>query len=324
VSATYDAFVSESPQGTVFARSWWLDAAVGGGRWRTNILRGEDGAIAAAWPTVVRSTRFGKVLVGAPLTPALGPLLAADAGESGSAGHTARVEELVGALGEYAHIEARCAPAFDYWTPLHWHGFAQTGHYTWRIEDLSALDTVRAGLSTLRRRNLARAAREGVAVAAGTSDELVAMLDSTFTRQGIGHSVPSADLVRRLAAAAVANDAGELLAARDDQGRLHAAGLFVWDARTTWYLAGGADTGLRSSGAMTALMWAAIERASARGTAFDFEGSMLRHVEGFVRTFGARPVPYSIVRHTPSAAWRRTVAARRTARRLVSRPRRER
>ena len=39
---------------------------------------------------------------------------------------------------------------------------------------------------------------------------------------------------------------------------------------------------------------------------------MLRHLERFVRNFGGEPVPYSIVRHTPSRQWRWRVAAGRT------------
>src|SRR6266511_1105030 len=70
--ADYDELVAASPQGSVFATSWWLDA-VAGGRWRANTLS-EGAGIVAAWPTVVRRTRWGEVHEGAPLTPYLGPL----------------------------------------------------------------------------------------------------------------------------------------------------------------------------------------------------------------------------------------------------------
>ncbi len=65
---------------------------------------------------------------------------------------------------------------------------------------------------------------------------------------------------------------------------------------------------------MSLVMWAGIERAAARGTGFDFEGSMLRHVERFVRSFGGVPTPYSIVRKTPSRPFRVAIGGKRGAR----------
>src|SRR5581483_4608438 len=113
-----------------------------------------------------------------------------------------------------------------------------------------------------------------------------------------------------------AHGAGEILVARDESGRMHSAAMFVHDERTTWYLLGGSDTELRASGSASLLMWEGIRAAGSRSTAFDFEGSMLRHVERFVRNFGGEPVPYSIVRHTPSWQWRCRVAGGRLAHRV--------
>ena len=53
----YDQLVG-SPQGTLFCASWWLDA-VAPGRWQPSTELVEDGAVVAAWPTVVRKGRFG-------------------------------------------------------------------------------------------------------------------------------------------------------------------------------------------------------------------------------------------------------------------------
>ena len=43
--APYDAFVAASPQGTLFCRSWWLDAAAGPGRWRHADVCDADGRL---------------------------------------------------------------------------------------------------------------------------------------------------------------------------------------------------------------------------------------------------------------------------------------
>jgi len=99
----------------------------------------------------------------------------------------------------------------------------------------------------------------------------------------------------------------------DGDGTVRAAGYFVHDERYTTYLLAATDAEVR--GAASLVLWEAIKRAADRGTAFDFEGSMLKHVEPFVRSFGGVPTPYSVVRHTPSAAVRMVRGAKRALRR---------
>lgn len=317
--AEYDAFVADSSQGTLFCRSWWLDATAGPGCWRHADVCDEDGRLVATWPAALRHTRYGDVLTGAPLTPYLGPLLSAGEGRQRRSREVDQLERLADSLTPYAHVDARCSPRLDYWTPLAWHGFSQTSHYTWRLEDVSDEEATFAGLQNSVRRQVAKAERLGLVVEPGSMDDLVVLQRQTFERQEAAGTGPPEALVRRIAAAVEAHDAGEILVARDDAGQVHSASLFVHDERTTWYLLGASDTELRASGSASLLMWEGIRRAGVRRTAFDFEGSMLRHLERFVRNFGGEPVPYSIVRHTPSLQWRCRVAGGRLAHRALRR-----
>jgi len=312
--APYDAFVAASPQGTLFCRSWWLDAVAGPGGWRHADVRDGDGRLVATWPAAVRRTRYGDVLTGAPLTPYLGPLLSAGDGRQRRSREVDQLERLVDALGPYAHVDARCSPRLDYWAPLAWHGFSQTSHYTWRLEDVSDEEATFARLRDSARRQVSKARRLGLVTEPGSVDDLVALQRLTFERQEATGAGPPEAIVRRIATAVRDNDAGEILIARDDAGQTHSAAMFVHDEHTTWYLLGGSETELRASGSASLLMWEGIRTAGVRCTAFDFEGSMLRHVERFVRNFGGEPVPYSIVRHTPSTAWRWRVAGGRLGR----------
>jgi hypothetical protein len=51
---------------------------------------------------------------------------------------------------------------------------------------------------------------------------------------------------------------------------------------------------------MSLLMWEAIQRSSRSSKEFNFEGSMLEEVERFFRGFGAKQVPYFIIKKTNS------------------------
>ena len=309
----YDDFVVASPQGSLFCASWWLEA-VAPGRWRTNAVE-EDGAIVAAWPTVVVPTRWGPVHGSAPVTPFLGPLFAPrESAHRRRSAEIEGVERLLAAIGDFAHLDARCNPGFDYWTPLAWHGFEQTTHYTWRLPDLGDLEAVWTGLRENVRREIRKARKRGVAVSEAAVGDFLRLRTRTARRRG---DAADPATIERVDEAAAARGARTVLVARDPEGRDHAAAFLVHDERWTYYLLGASEPELRTSGAASLVMWDAIERAAARGTGFDFEGSMLRDVERFFRAFGGVPTPYSVVRKTPSLGFRTAWALKRIGRRLL-------
>ena len=311
----YDELVAASPQGSIFASSWWLDA-VAGGRWRPHRLDAQ-GSIVAAWPTVVRRTRFGDIHTGAPLTPFLGPMFQAQGSELRRRGEQVKwLEQLVESMRGVAQIEARCNPAFDYWTPLAWHGFRQTTNYTWRLPRLDDLDSVFADVRENIRREIRKARKRGIVVEEGSLPAFQAVHLRTMEHQSIPEAGTNQEALRRIEAAAAPRDVRRILLARDAEGRVPAGGYFVRDDRWVYYLVGASDPALRTSGASSLVLWHGIEYAAEHGLGFDFEGSMLRGVERFFRAFGGEPTPYSIVRKTPSVALQLMLPVKRLARSL--------
>ena len=303
--ASYDLLVERSPQGSIFVTSWWLDAVEPGG-WEMHCAQKGDELI-AAWPTLVSRGRFGTMHLGAPLCPFLGPLLPPGGGHRRRSREIEAIALLLDAVGPYAHFEARCNPAFDYWTPLRWRGFTQTTLYTWRIDDLTDLDAVFAGFGEKARGHIRAAEKRGVAVGDASLDEFLDLHEQRGRR-------PHTSAVRRVDAAASERDARDILVARDANGEPCAGCYLVHDQRHSYFLMSATTGEVRGAG--SAVVWESIKRASARGNGFDFEGSVLPHVEPFVRSFGGTPTPYSIVRHTPSRGLRAERSLKRVARQL--------
>lgn len=149
----------------------------------------------------------------------------------------------------------------------------------------------------------------GVTVREGTLDELLALNDMTFARQN--RSAPySRAFVQKLDAAAAARNAHDCLVAEDAQGKLHAGAYIVRSGNTAYYLLGGGNPELRSSGATSLVLWEAICRQPEAVAFFDFEGSMIEPIERFFRALGAVQTPYFRVSHTPSRFLRFAMAAR--------------
>ena len=117
------------------------------------------------------------------------------------------------------------------------------------------------------------------------------MQKKTFERPGRKHNV-SDKLLSRLDAALIEHNARKLLCAVDTEKRIHAASYFVYDSNCCYYLAGGGDSELRTSGAASLLMWEGIKFAATVSKSFDFEGSMIEPIERFFRAFGGVPTPY--------------------------------
>jgi len=301
-TTAYDEFVASSPQGSIFAASWWLDA-IAPGSWQAHTVEEAD-RIVAAWPTVTRTSRFGPVYADPPLTPYLGPLFPSGDGARRRSRELKLVDRLLDSIGPFAHLEARCNPGFDYWTPLRWHGFRQTTNYTWRLLDLSDLDLVFAGFRENIRGHVRAAEKSGMTVATAELADLLDLHRKRFSRDPQG--------IEAIEAAAARRGVRTILVARDAEGVARAGGYFVHDERMTTYLLAATDAEVR--GAATLVLWAAIRQAAARRTGFDFEGSMLKPVESFVRSFGGVPVPYSIVWKTASRAFSAERALKRTAR----------
>jgi Acetyltransferase (GNAT) domain len=316
--------------GGIFAQPWWLDA-VAPGAWGAVTIE-QNGALIARFPYVMKRQRGRTYLVMPPLTPRLGPWLRPFPGKNPSklAAEKKMMSELIDRLPPFDRFMQHFHPSVSNWLPFFWRGFQQTTRYTYVIEPLSDLAAVWEGMSANLRRNV-RNARTKLAVRDDLGlDAFLDMNEKTFRRQGL--PVPyGRDLVARFDDACSKRRCRRILFAEDPQGRVHAAAYFVWDSQAAYWLMGGGDPELRSSGATSLLVWEAIEFAATVSRSFDFVGSMIESVEHFIRTFGATQKPYLRVSKTNSpyvrmsddfrtwmTLWRGAVKSKLTGRRSGS------
>jgi hypothetical protein len=301
----------------IFQQPWWLDA-VAPGRWGEATVE-RDGRVIARLPYVVRGRRRLRMLTMPPLTQTLGPWVE----PSGASAPRALGEEiellaaLEAALPPADAFVQQFAPTMLNALPFHWAGYRLELQYTYRLHGIGSEDAVWDGLRGSIRREI-RKARKRVEVRDDLPlDRFHGVWSKTFERQRL--PVPtSLSQLERLDAACASRGARALLSAHDDADRVHAVAYVVWDANAAFYLLGGADPALRTSGAGSLLLWEGIARARAVTDVFDFEGSMLPSVERHFRAFGARQTPYLRVSRA-SRRGRAALAARAGWRRLVRR-----
>lgn len=276
---------------SIFQQPWWLDA-VAAGRWGEATVE-RDGRVVARLPYAVRGRQRFRVLTMPPLSQTLGPAFErSDAKPAHALGdELALLGQLEAALPPADGFVQQFSPTVLNALPFYWAGYRLELQYTYRLEGLGSEAVLWDGLRGNIRREI-RKARTRVEVRDDIElDRFHAVWAKTFSRQGLA---PPASLAQldRLDAACAARGARALLSAQDERGRIHAVAFVVWDPHAAYYLLGGADPGLRTSGASSLLMWESIMRARAVTDVFDFEGSMLQPVERFFRAFGSRQTPF--------------------------------
>jgi hypothetical protein len=285
-ASTQSVEAGHSWTGSFFEDPWWLDA-VAPGSWRE--IRVADGD-AQARMVFGYSKRFGLTqLRNPPLTQTVGPSLRLPEAkyESRLALIRKLVQGLIDALPPAAFTRLVMASDFDDFLPFKWAGYTASPACTYRIDLRADLDRLWAECSESCRRAIRKAQKQLQVRDDLPLDAVLRTASLSFSRQN--RAVPYEQSVVVKAVDAARQHAGVLtLAAEDPQGITHASALIVYDQRVAYYLLGGADPQLRSSGAQSLLLWEALRRLHATVRIFDFEGSSNPNIERFFRGFGAR------------------------------------
>lgn len=275
----------------VFQEPWWLDACAPG-RWEEVTVK-EGPEVVGRLP-FIRKDSYGLTVLGMPqLTQYLGPWVKPSEGKYATSLSKQKdiLEGLVAALPKFDLFHQNFAPELQNWLPFYWAGFTQTSRVTYRIPELSNLETVwketKENIRTdVRKGEKALVVRDDLGL-----EKLLEVNAKTFKRQQI--KVPySEEYFARINKACEERNQRKMLFAQDARGRVHAVAYIVFDSRIAYYILGGGDPDLRNSGAHSFLMWEAIKFSATVSRAFDFEGSQIKAVERFVRAFGARQYWY--------------------------------
>lgn len=301
----------------LFSQAWWLDA-VAEDAWDA-VLAYQGDQVVGTLPFAVRR-RLGLTLLTQPkLTQTLGPWVRPSTKSYPKA--LAYEKDVLGALADglprYHYYAQSWHCDRTNWLPFHWLGFEQMTFYTYRLDRSRGETLLWKGLQENIRREIRKAKnRFQITVRPVRElDEFLMLNKKTFDRQG--RSLPySSELVARIDYAAASRDARDCIIAVDPEGNPHAGAYIVRQGDTAYYLMGGGDPELRSSGATSLVLWEAIRCQPESVKIFDFEGSMIEPIERFFRAFGARQVPYFHVFRSPSRLLRVATCLRTPINRL--------
>lgn len=290
---SYDNFIDSSPQGSLFHKSWWLDA-VAPNKYTILSIR-ENEKILAAWPLTFKKLAGLDLIMLPQLTPKLGMLFTSPRKMKYADQLSEEIDlmaKLLKLLPRHSLFYQRFAAEFTNWLPLYWANFKQTTRYTYVIEDLSDLDKVWENVRYSTKRKIKRAQKHGLRVVTDLGlEKLLDLNELTYKRQKL--TLPYLrEYVHRIDEACEKNTARKIFFAVDGAGQIHAAVYIVYDQKAAYYLIGGGDPSLNNYGAHFLALWEAIKFAGEVSQSFDFEGSMHSNIEPVFRGFGGVQKPY--------------------------------
>jgi Acetyltransferase (GNAT) domain len=298
---TWDDFVRESPQGTLFHTTKWLqhtgvpfriygcyhsDTLVGG--MPVQIV----GRQAAGHSSFTTRTDLRKLVGLASSCPYLGVVLPPPTKKYVTTLRQHRNITTSLALhvrDQFMTVYSKMGPSVIDMLPFISAGYSISLRYTFRI-DLSDLATVWSNMTDKRRNDIRKAERDGFTIdSEGSMQEIVSLYTGSFQRQGRAARFneladPRDEMLR-------AHNQRRCFVARDRSGETVAGIYMVWDEKCAYYLYGGYGVTAAHRGAGALAMWEAIRHAGSHLglRRFDFlAGGRLGQIERFMRDFGGR------------------------------------
>ena len=298
---------------TVFHEGWWREAVAEAPHRLAVVEKG--GRLLGAMPYQVRR-RFGVSLIGQPgLSHVLGPVIDLPPGKANTnLRHGIEVTtQLIEQLPRHLHCFFRLHCAISESLAFNLAGFDSGVDFTVRIAP-AAKPQLWAAMKD-KTRNVLRRAEETYDVRDLEADDFVAFYDRSLRERQAMNFYGTSQMLSAIRAATF-RGRGRCRAAFDRAGQPVAAVFTVWDRRSEYYLLS-ARSAAATAGAVSLLIWHALQHAAANGREFDLDGIHIQEGRSsnllLLTGFGGRIAPRITVKNV-SALGRMAMSVRQLRR----------
>lgn len=285
---TWDAFVESSPQGSVFSKTNFLIAA--GIDFKVGIV--------VSGGKIQGGIALPRGLLGLNTTPLWakhhGPILRPiEAGVARTLSTTKQIlEVLIEGIDGISSFDYNFDPQFQYLLPFQWSGYRHEVRFTYRFNTIPNETSLLAAADGRVGNTVRKATKNGLRFVEDLPiEELYSLQEKTYRRQG---TTPPQKM-RSFVKTASSLKAGKMfltIGAIDNNDRIHAAAGILYDRNCSYLLFNGVNYDLTDLGGNSFLLFHFIIRAHHLTRAFDFEGSSIKPIERFYRSFGGELSPY--------------------------------
>jgi len=279
----------------LFYQALWLDAVCGESGWDVLLSLDNNGLIRAFMPIFQRSKMGISAIILPKLTPYGGilyfPPKNLEKRLSLYAFKKTCTQDLINQMPKVHYFNVAMHPDFTDCQPFIWSGYGQKIRYTYRIHKGSSLAEIWEAFDA-KTRNDILFAQSQVSVNEGQDFELFHQINKiSFDSQGV-KMIYNGDYLKRIYHLLNMSETQSANLWFASVETVAVAGIFVVSDETyTYYIASGKRENA-PRGVISYLIWHAIQESVKRNLGFDFEGSDLKQVEHFFRSFGGVQTPY--------------------------------
>ena len=287
----YSEWVAQQEYVPLTMQPWWMDAVCAGKLWDVILVEDNAGEIIGAMPYLLRKRAWFKYIVMPQQTQIGGiwvtPEITADKWKTAEV--CRQVKEQLDQMG-LAYYYQQYLPGSLCVDAMRAYGFKTKERVTYRVEDLSNLDSLIASFSKNKRRQLQKALSLHVERSMDIEDfyRFHAHCLASKKRQ-IRYSREFLLVLERKARRL---GQCEVLSICNADGQVYSAAFLVWDKHYMYYLIPAIDPAFGDSGAGSLLVLEAMKLAREKQVRFDFEGSMERGTAKHYKQFGSSPATY--------------------------------
>lgn len=315
----WDRFITESPQGNVFAFYGYLQIIAP--NWQAIIL--SEGEKWAAVMPLSKQKKMG-------FTFALQPILAQHLGiflqnisykndYEAFSSYRKIVLTLLENLPKTHVFLYHFSPTFPYSIPFRQAGYELRTRFTYHLRLDKTENELWQNLASPLQRQIKKTQKQTFFLRNSQREDIAALIAIFRQNQDTGKNLTglasknfevTLAKLAKIAHYFLQEKKGILLTLTDTEGQVQAGGIFGLCAQKMTYIAGGVSPEFRAEGLMSRLLWEAILLGKNNNCLlFDFEGSMIAGIETFFRKFGAFPVPYLQIVHNQLPFYIRWISA---------------
>jgi len=300
----YIEFCKQEKNIPIFSKDWWLDFVCGKDNWDV-VLFEKGGEIWASWPFYLRGKGIFKIVTMPKLTQTMGIYIKYPEKQkyyTKLSWENEICRSLIAQFPKVDYFNQNFNNSFLNWLPFYWEGYQQTTRYTYIIENLTIKELEEKFESDIRRR-IRKASKLGIEVYESNDIDIFYKINSyTFKRKNMAMPY-NHNFVKNLYEMCKEHNAVKILFATY-KDEIIAASYLIYDENTVYYLMGGINPQKKDLGAMDAIQFASIKFALENNRRYDFEGSMIKSIEKYFRSFGAIQIPYFSISKTSSTIFR--------------------
>ncbi len=293
----WDEFVSESPQGTIFSKSFWVRTAADaqGGRPCFHGVFQEKRLVAGLSFVEISRGPLRKITTPV-LTPHGGMLYRPGTGKRESEKESfnmACAEKIISCIATvYSYSFLVHSPGLTDIRPFIWAGWNESVRYTYMLE-LSDADRI-WDLMERRVRTVLRNAESTLQLGGAIDIEHFGRLYERIYVDRRKKPPTDSKIVKLFLKNVLDSGIAEMRTVSDSDGDVLSAMVLVSDERTVYAWISGSVPEKNSTGAFTLLFWDAVKRYSGTCTELDMVGANIPPIAFFKKGFGGTLKPYYV------------------------------